>query len=489
MKLGLALLNRLASLRLRIWLLVIVFFLGLSVVFVLVLMRAYWDYSDELRQRQGMQFTQRIALEYPQLARFQLDQRDALETSFEQLLFYEPASALYLLDAKGVVLAGFSKQRAISSLPRVKLEPVQQLLKGQNRGLVLGDDPDVPAWQCIVAVAPLEEGAGFLYLVMRMSDGERSAGLIRSYSMRAALVLGATTLLLGALMVWALLAFVTRPLKRLGEAASRVQDGGLEAPELLERRDELGQSARAMDSMARRLNEKVIEVRSMDSARREWVASIAHDLRTPLTSLTGHLETVQLRAERLSDAERGTLLSTALRNARHLDKLSAGLLDIARLDSPDFKAQREDANLGELLDDVAARYVSTAAEHAITLEVQYPSGMRFVSLDLGLIDRAVSNLLDNAFRYTPDSGKIILSARLEGEALCIEVQDSGPGLKDEELARVFERFYQSEPNRQGKGHVGLGLSIVQRVAELHGGTVRAAHREGGGAKFTMQLKA
>ena len=110
-----------------------------------------------------------------------------------------------------------------------------------------------------------------------------------------------------------------------------------------------------------------------------------------------------------------------------------------------------------------------------------------VQIDAALIERAVANLIDNAIRYTPEGSAVTLSAKATGEGVALTVADSGPGIAPQDLPHVFERFFQGSRHREGRGHAGLGLAIVQRVAHLHGGTVQATNRPDGGALFTMTL--
>ena len=110
-----------------------------------------------------------------------------------------------------------------------------------------------------------------------------------------------------------------------------------------------------------------------------------------------------------------------------------------------------------------------------------------MQIDAALIERAVANLIDNALRYTPEGSAVTLSAKAEADGVALTVADSGPGIAPQDLAHVFERFFQGSRHREGRGHAGLGLAIVRRVAQLHGGTVQAANRAGGGAVFTIAL--
>ena len=488
------------SLRARIITLVIVFCVLVSAIFVGVLNYAYMGYYDELRQRQGSEFARNIAAMYPQFGDFDNLDRGDIETMFEKMLLLDPRSAIYLLDNTGRIRAGYTKERSIGSKAAVALAPVERLLKAPVGQTVYGDDPEFSARQSLFAVAPLaatvanKKPVGYIYVLMRPPDADVKRSLIASYANRSAFAVALGAALASALLVFAVLSLITRPLKRLTDAADAVSaqdaEGGLnlnvlplDHDEL--RTDEIGRVSRAFRAMVMRLREQAHQVKRVDANRREWVANVSHDLRTPLTSLIGHLETIQMRGERMSIEDRARFLDVAMRNAQHLDRLSSSLFDLARLESDDLPLDKSPAHLGEFLDDFVARFAAVAETRNIALTVEYPSALPLVSIDAALVERALANLMDNALRYTPSDGTIMLTAVSRDSGVAVTVADSGTGIDEAVLAHVFERFFQGSRHREGGGHAGLGLAVVERVAQLHGGRANAANRESGGAVFEL----
>ena len=484
------------SLRARIIALVVVFCVLIGLIFTLAANFAYMAYYDELRQRQGLSFAQNIAQMYPDLGKLDALNREDVENLFEKLLLLDPSSAIYVLDNEGHVRAGYTKDRSIGSKRTLSLIPIKKLLGEPVGGTVFGDDPEFPTSPTLFAVAPLQDGAtmsGYVYVLMRTPHTDANRILMSSAANRTALYVGLGAMVASALLVFAVLALITRPLRRLTNAADAVSAAdvhdAIEAKPMPyeSRNDEIGRLSRAFRAMVMRVREQVQRVRRMDATRREWVASISHDLRTPLTSLMGHLETVQLRGDQMTDAERERFLEVAMQNAKHLDRLSASLFDFARLDSDEVPVEKAPAHVGELLDDLAARFSAAGHSRNIKIKVDYAEGLPMVQIDAALIERAVANLIDNAMRYTPESSAVTLSARAAGTGVALMVADAGPGIAPEDLAHVFERFFQGSRHREGRGHSGLGLAIVRRVAQLHGGTVQAANQASGGAVFTIVL--
>ena len=484
------------SLRARITALVIGFCILIAAIFTVAVHFAHSAYNDELRQQQGLLFTHNVAMMYPELGKLEHVQRDRIETQFEQMLLLEPSSALYLIDDQGRVRVGYSKQRSIGGSSHVNLAPIRQLLDHPDGKIEYGSDPDFPGMKCLFAAAPIYDGnaqSGYLYMLMRPPETNPGQLLASSYANRTALLVALSASLLIALFVWVVMAQITRPLRRLARAADQVRTAAVaDIPDPAsfphqDRRDEIGHLSRAFRDMVQRLHEQVLRVRRMDATRRDWVASISHDLRTPLTSLTGHLETVILRGERLSEAERERFLRVALKNAQHLDRLSASLFDFARLDSDAVRLEKAPTHLGELIDDIAQRFAPAAETRGVRIECSYPEALSLAAVDAALIERAIANLVENALRHTPVGGTIRLVAQSRNGGIELIVADTGAGIATADVAKVFERFFQGSQQREGHGHAGLGLAIVKRVAELHQGHVRASNPPQGGACFTLWL--
>jgi two-component system, OmpR family, sensor kinase len=485
------------SLRTRIIVLVLAFCVAMAAIFAAALFYTQSQFYYETRQRLAIQFAANVVKASPELFKLSALNRTQVEERFAQLLLLEPSSGMYLIDEHGKVMAGYSMETSGTRAEQVSLAPLDELMRNPMRKVTLGDDPDFPSMPCLFGAAPLSEAGrktGYLYVILRPQENYVKEMLMTSTANRSALAIAIGATLLCALMVWALLAVLTRPLRKLTAAADTIrQSNEQDLPGTLpygERNDEIGRLSRAFGSLLARLAEQLARIRRMDTARREWVANISHDLRTPLTSLTGHLETIQLRGALMPPEQQAHFINTALQNARHLDKLSASLLDFGRLDGDDVPMEKTPTAIGELLDGVAARFAATAQERGITLHTDYAQDLPLITVDNALIERALANLIDNALRYTPQGSSIRLAASDSTRWLTLSVSDQGPGITQDDLPHIFERFYQGKQQREGRGHAGLGLAIVKRIAALHSGNVSAQNRPketGGGAKFIVAL--
>ena len=215
------------------------------------------------------------------------------------------------------------------------------------------------------------------------------------------------------------------------------------------------------------------------------VANISHDLRTPLASLHGYLETLSLKDASLSPEERRRYLGIALDQSRKVGGLAQSLLELVRLEQGFVQPVIEGFSLPDLVQDIFQKFELTAEARGITLTATLPPQLPTVLADLGLIERVLTNLLDNALRHTPVNGEIEVTLSPEPNAVAITVSDSGPGIDAELREGLFLRaFTIGGARRDG----GLGLRIVHRILQLHGRSIRLVDQPGRGATFTFSLE-
>jgi signal transduction histidine kinase len=293
---------------------------------------------------------------------------------------------------------------------------------------------------------------------------------------------------------------ITRPLRRLAEALSGFDPSGDPArqPALAgspasgtqsavpERnaKDEIKVLQSAFAQMATRIGEQYTALARSDQQRRELVANISHDLRTPLTSLHGYLELLALKGDALSASERQRYLGTALAQSDKVGKLAQSLFELARLEYGNVAPQWEDFSLPDLIQDVLQKFELAAGAKRIALEVVMPQRLPSVRADLAMIERVLTNLIDNAIRHTPEGGTVRLELAPRDDRIAVTVADTGPGIAPQLRAGLFQRALRAgEPHRGG-----LGLLLVQRMLQLQGSEIRLLEREGTGAVFEFLLQ-
>jgi signal transduction histidine kinase len=240
--------------------------------------------------------------------------------------------------------------------------------------------------------------------------------------------------------------------------------------------------------MADLIRQQVHQLEETDQLRRELVANVSHDLRTPVTSLQGYLETLLLKEGTLSSQERQRYLEIATAQSKRLGDLIAELFELAKLNSQEMKPRIESFSLSELVQDVVQKFRLAVEAKQMTLQATLGEDLPFVSADIGLIERVLENLIENALRYTPQGGRITVILSRMGEKIMTRVTDTGCGILPEDLPHVFDRYYQVGKKHQShdKG-AGLGLAITKRILELHGSAIEIQSAVNQGTTFAFHL--
>ena len=318
----------------------------------------------------------------------------------------------------------------------------------------------------------------------------------RLLALAADVAIGAVVFaLLAALCVFQLF---TRRLQRLSAAIEAQRAAGGATPPRLPDADpagdEVARLAAQFEELGARLAAQSAALERSTRQRSEQLANVAHDLRTPLATMQGYLELLLLQQDRLDGAEARNYLQTAARQSERLGRLVADLFELTRLESDGLRPDTEDFAVAELAHDVAQKFALDAGRRGVRLQACIEPGplgppLR-VRADIGLAERVLENLVENALRHTPPGGAVTLAAeRTPGRATLI-VADTGEGIAATELPGIFERYHRAErigqPTRAG-GHGGLGLAIARRIVGLHGGELTVESRPGEGTRVAFDL--
>ncbi len=306
-------------------------------------------------------------------------------------------------------------------------------------------------------------------------------------------MLGAGALLLVVGTLGVLFFIMTPTRRRLGSlqaAAASLGAGNTSARADVGGHDEIAALAETFNSMAGELEARLADLEQADRVRRQLLADVSHELMTPLTAMRGYLETLAMPGVVTDAVTRDRYLRVVTEETLRLEALIGDLLDLARLEGGGVEIETSDVPVSWLFERVAERHaVVTAARH-ITLRTEIQPRADHVRGDGRRLEQALQNLVANAVRHTPDGGRVTVTASRDGADIRIRVEDSGPGIPDEHLQHVFDRFYKVDQARAaGATGSGLGLSIVKAIVERHGGRVSVARGEPGGAMFDMLLPA
>lgn len=272
-----------------------------------------------------------------------------------------------------------------------------------------------------------------------------------------------------------------RPITDITEAAKRVRTSTLDS------RIPTAGFSTELSALAETFNTMLARLEESFQRLSRFSGDIAHELRSPVNNIRGEAE-VALRQSRNSQEYRVSLESV-LEEAVRLTRTIDSLLFVARAEHPETEIARETLHVSRELQLVREFYEALATDRGVTLTVDAPEHLR-VNFDRTLWQRAIGNLLDNATDHTPRGGGVAVRAALEGDALRVDVTDTGSGIPPEHLPHVFERFYRADQSRSGpSGRLGLGLAIVRSIVTLHGGSVSIASAVGRGTTVTLRIPA
>ena len=469
--------------------------LGISIV---ILTQVASDmYQQEAVQKLNRDLARQIVAQKILMQDHEIN-KEGLEEIFDMLMVVNPGIEVYLLDPDGKILA-YSAPPGKVKREQVGLGPIKKWFEAGTVFPLTGDDPRNPGRKKVFSVARIPEQGpleGYLYIIL---GGELFDSIIQklkdSYILQLSFWWIAASLLFVLATGLLLFAYLTRRLRRLAgvmDAPDLEQAmGSLQSLDDVERKqgDEIDRLAFTFKQLVDRIQTQVEKLKDADTLRRELVTNVSHDLRTPLATLQGYIETLFLKDEKLSPEERRRHLEIAIQHCKRLGELVDALFELSKLDSPEIQVRQEPFNISELAHDVAQKFDLSVKQKQISIQIDQDQKLPFVNADIAMIERVIENLLENAVRFTPVGGSIQLSFNPENGDLAIAVSDTGCGIPEEDLPLIFNRFYQREKTETGNtGYSGLGLAIAKRILELHNKPIRVESTPGSGTTFTFLLQ-
>lgn len=475
----------------------LVLFALVGVLMVTVVIFSTDMYRQEVSQKLNRDLAQNLVKE-KLLIKDKKINHAALEQVFHMLMVINPSIELYLLDPEGTIL-DYSAAPGKVKRERVSLDPVKAWLSGDATIPLKGDDPRHISRKKVFSAAPiLQQGEleGYLYVILVGEEYDTIAQKIQgsfiltmsSWLVMVGLVFAVTT----GLVIFALL---TRRLKKLAVGMNAFKGGesldSIELPRATMQAfpgDEVDHLSQTFREMGGRIEEQIEKLQKSDFMRRELVANVSHDLRTPLATLTAYIETMQLKEADLSGDERRKYLKVARKHCERLSSLVDDLFELARLDAKETKLNLEPFSLAELVQDVVQNYELTAKEKGINLTSNIGQELSFVKGDIGLVERVLENLIMNALRHTPKGGTVSIMLSTSDEYMKVQVLDTGVGIPEEALPHIFDRFYKiHSAETLPASFAGLGLAIAKRIMDLHGSSIDVESELNSGTCFTFSL--
>lgn len=473
----------------------LVLILSLGVILAVLGVRAAQRYTDEVEQKLNRTLAEELAPRFEPMLKESID-ASRIEATIQDMTGINRRIEIYLLESDGTLKASFAVPDEQIEDRQVDLEPVNRFMDGAELP-VLGDDPMHAGRRKPFSASHIEimgQTGCYLYIILRSEQYASVARMVGdSYIIQTALKGLGITLLVTAALGLILFRRLTTRLRRMQEVVAAFETGNFDPRMEASTPDEIGQLAECFNRMADTLVDTMEELRQADKLRRELVANVSHDLRSPLASIQGYLETIHIKDGQLDPDARKRYVETALKNAQRLNDLVGELFELSKLESKQIEPAPEPFPIAELVQDIAVQYQQQADQKRVDLEATLPDRHVRVCADIGLVERVLSNLIDNAIHYTPAGGRVRTGIEHDASDVRIFVSDTGPGIPEDDLPHIFERFYRVEKSRTrssaDSGGAGLGLAIAHKIVELHGARLQVDSAPGEGTTFSFTLPA
>ncbi|MEQ9425882.1 MAG: HAMP domain-containing sensor histidine kinase [Cyclobacteriaceae bacterium] len=396
---------------------------------------------------------------------------------------------VFLLDNDGYLLYSVVLDHNPNEpMQKIDMEPVREFIETNGQKYVLGDDPRNEGNHKIFSAAHFENNGreGYIYIILAGQEFDQvTSSLFTSYFAR--LGTGATILtlifvmLLGFLAIW----YITKSLREIVFTVCRFSSGDLTARIPNAENTDLSNLAISFNQMADTIVENIEKIKSVDTLRRELIANVSHDLRTPLAIMQGYVETMQMKHTGLSAEEQMKYLNILHSSTEKLSHLVSQLFEYSKLEAKQVEPENEPFLISELAMDINNKYEILAKEKGITINLEIEENLPLVFGDISLVERAIQNLMDNALKFTLKGGTVNLIMNSTKHNVEVSIKDNGPGIPENEQSYIFERYHKAGSAKSSGA--GLGLAIVKKILEIHNSTIEVISKPNEGTTFHFLL--
>lgn len=464
--------------------------LVLSIIYLYISVYTAEMYFQEAGQKLNAEVAPHIADENQCFVNGEANE-EALKEVFHDVMVINPSIEVYLLNTEGKILTYFAPYKVIK-LDYVPLEPIKEFIEVGASTFVMGVDPKNETVMKGFSASEVYEDSvlrGYIYVILGGEEYENATQFVfGSYMLRLGVRSMGITLIAAALISLIALAFITRNLSKIIYVIRQFKDGNINARIKLKGGGELAEFADSFNEMADTIVSNIEEMKTMDNLRRELVANVSHDLRTPLATIQGYIETILMKADTLSEDDRKKYMQTIFSSTERLKNLVEELFELSKLEARETVPDPEPFSIAELVQDVQQKNLIIAEPKKINLTLDFPFDLPLVYADIGMMEKVLQNLLDNAIKFTPEEGKITIALSPQKEDILLSVKDTGIGINSKDLPHIFDRYQQAERTSINKEiGLGLGLAIVKKILEVHNISIHVKSTEGKGTAFSFKI--
>ena len=415
----------------------------------------------------------------------------ALEEMFHHVRAINPSLEVYLIDPKGKIISWYPPEKKILN-KEIDLGPVLKFIQSKENIYIKGSDPLDPKLDKVFSASELTmNGMLYAYIYVVLNGTEYKAAsdfLIGNYllqiSYRTMLIALVATLFIGLIII----KLITNNYSKILIVMQKFRQGELTARVKVNSKGDEKQLADIFNEMADILTSNIEKLKQVENLRRELIANVSHDLRTPIAIIRGYVETLQIKSETVTAEERAHYINTVKESAEKLEKLVNELFELSKLEANQVKAKKEPFIISELVSDISNKYQLIAQTKNITIITNLSKELPPVFADVSLIERVMQNLIDNAMKFTPDGGRIeIKTFKGKNSDIDITISDNGIGIPENEREQIFARYYKANNFTDLKNNTGLGLAIAKKILDLHNSSLDLISRENSGSSFIFHL--
>lgn len=383
-----------------------------------------------------------------------------------------------LFDERGTVV-----YPVVGKIPRIELEEKEWREIADGKTLVVKRDTRYDQDVSLVAVPYLQGGqfVGGILLLSPVSGTREMISEINRYLLYTVVIALSVTLLLS----WILSKFHVRRIQGIRDATSMVSAGNYDVNLPSSEFDEIGELANDFNKMVSKLKSSMAEIESLENRRRQFMADVSHEMRTPLTTISGVIE--GMRNKMISDEDKEKGISLVSKETKRLIRLVNENLDYEKIRSNQVKLYKEEIQLTELLEIIKETLLFQAEEKNNQILIK-SDDEAWVFADYDRLTQILINITKNSIQFTRN-GTITLRGKTDNHHSVIEIEDTGTGIRSDEIESIWRRFYKADLSRKNNpyGEFGLGLSIVKQLVQLHDGEITVESKEGHGTKFTIKI--
>lgn len=456
--------------RISLTLLILLIVLGVAYIFITAqLSRKYYE---EVTQKLNSQIAAHMLAEVQPFENGKVNQ-EALGKIMHSMMAVNPGIEVYLVSPSGEILSFVVLDKKVK-LKRIDLAPVKAFINSGGSKYILGDDPRNPASKTIFSATDVVvdgKPAGYVYIVLASEEYEKlSAALWDSYIFKIGTWSFSLTLFaalaVGLLALW----YLTKNLRSIIDMVNSFDNGDLQARINVTTNDELAELSHSINHMADTIVKQLEDLKQVDSLKKELIANVSHDLRTPLSIIQGYAETLIMKKDELNAEDKDKYLNSIMSGTKRLNSLVSDLFELTKLEARQITPQKEVFAIADLLQDSMLKFQLLAKQKQVTLRVNNAEQSLMAFADVALMDRVMQNLIDNALKFTPTAGEVILEASSVDRKVEVKVSNTGEGIAEKEIPLIFDRYYKTPVKGEGAG-TGLGLAIVKNILEIHGSQI------------------